>query len=142
MTLGIFVDKDHQPTTREISAAIGSRRPLWENLIQFITDNYRINGELTFCGKNYGWALRYRKGSKPLTTIFPARESFIAQIVIGPTQAENAFGLDLGKKMRKTLEDAHPYHDGRWLFIKVRSKRDLSHVQQLLILKSQHAKKD
>ena len=142
MSIGIFVDKEHRPTAREISAAIGSGRPLYENLIQFITDSYRITGDLTFCGKKYGWTLRFRKGGKPLTTIYPARESFIAQIVIGPTQAENAFELDLGKRVRKTLEDAHPYHDGRWLFTRVRSNRDLSDVQQLLMLKSKPLKKE
>jgi len=142
MNIGIFLDEEHQPTRRQISAAIGSRRSLWQNLVQFITDNYRIKGDLTFCGENYGWALRFRKGGKPLTTIYPARESFVAQIVIGPTQAGNAFGLDLGKRVRKALEDAHPYHDGRWLFIKVRSKRDLTDVQQLLMLKSQPVKKE
>lgn len=142
MGAGMFVDREHQPTAREISAAIGSRRSLWENLIQFIADNYRIKGDLTFLGKNYGWALRFRKGGKALTTLYPAKETFIAQIVIGPNQAEKAFGLDLGKKVRRTLEDAHPYHDGRWLFIKVRSKRDLNDVQQLLMLKSRPAMKE
>lgn len=120
LTFGTFVDREHKPTMKDIFAAIGSTRQLWEKLIYFIADNYHIEGDLALCGNEL--ALRFRKGGKALMTIFPADESFVAQIVIGPTQAQEAFGLDLGKKVRKRLEDAHPYHDGHWLFI--RSKRD------------------
>jgi len=77
MSIGVFVEKEHKPTMREIFAAIGSRRALWENLIQFLTDNYRIKGDLVFGGKSYGWALRYRRGGKALTTIYPASEGFV-----------------------------------------------------------------
>jgi len=135
MVIGTFVDKGHKPTMREIFTSIGSRRGLWEELIRFIAENYHSKGELIFGGENYGWALRYRKGGKALTAVYPARESFVAQIVIGPSQAEEAFRLDLGKKVRRMLEDAHPYHDGRWLFVNVRSKRDIDDVQRLLMAK-------
>jgi hypothetical protein len=136
MSMGIFVDKGHKPTSREIASAIGTKRPLWEELIRFLTENYHVKGNLVFGGMSYGWALRYRKGGRALTTIYPAREGFVAQIVIGPTQAEEAFNLDLGENARSVLKGAHPYHDGRWLFIRVGSKRDLADVLQLLALKS------
>ena len=84
MGIGVFVDKGRKPTTRGILATLGSRRRLWEELIRFIAENYRVDGDLIFGGKNYGWALRYRKGGKALTTIYPARESFVVQIVIVP----------------------------------------------------------
>jgi len=135
MAIGTFVDKGHRPTMKEILASIGSRRGLWEELIRFIAEKYRPKGKFIFGGENYGWAFRYRRGGKALTTIYPAREGFVVQIVIGPTQAEEAFRLDLGKKVRKMLEDARPYRDGRWLFVSVRSKRDIDDVQRLLMTK-------
>jgi len=136
MSIGVFVEKDHEPTIEEIFAAIGSKRPLWEKLTSFIADNYRIQGELMFYGKNYGWAMRFRKGGKALLSMYPGRESFTVQIVIGPTQTDKALGLSLGKKTRKVLEGAHQFHDGRWLFIRMESEQDLNDVQQLLIIKS------
>ena len=113
MAIGTFVDKGHRPTMKEILASIGSRRGLWEELIRFIAEKYRPKGKFIFGGENYGWAFRYRRGGKALTTIYPAREGFVVQIVIGSTQAEEAFRLDLGKKVRKMLEDARLYRDGR-----------------------------
>ena len=45
-------------------------------------------------------------------------------------------GLALGQNVRKAIEDAHPYPEGRWLFIKVASKHDLDQVKQLLTVKA------
>jgi hypothetical protein len=136
MGTGVFVDKGHRPTSREISSEIGSKRHLWGELVRFLTKNYHIKGELVYGGKGYGWALRYRRDGRALTTIYPAREGFVVQIVIGPTQAEGALNLNLGENARSVLKGAHPYHDGRWLYLRVGSKRDLADVLQLLTLKS------
>jgi len=141
MAIGTFVDKGHKPTMRAIYASIGSKRQLWDDLIRFINENYGADGELVFYGDNYGWAFRFRKGGKALATICPAKEGFVVQIVIGPSQAEEAFRLDLSKKVRRALEDAHPYHDGRWLYINVRSKHDIDDIQRLLTTKLRPVKK-
>jgi hypothetical protein len=136
MGISIFTDREHQPTMEEVFAAVGSSRPLWENLTWFIADNYRIQGDFTFYGKNYGWAVRFRRGGKALLSLYPGQESFTVQIVIGQTQADKALSLSLSKKVSKILEDAHQFREGRWLFINVESAPDLSDVQQLLIVKS------
>ena len=136
MAKGAFTDKEHEPTMEETLATVGSKRALWEDLIQFIADNYGVHGDLRFYGKNYGWALRFRKGGKALLSLYPGQDSFTVQLIVDPTQAEEAFGLDIGKNARKTLEDAHPYPEGRWLFIGVESGQDLADVQRLLVAKS------
>jgi hypothetical protein len=136
MARGIFTDKEHRPTTEEIFAAIGPSRPLWEGLARFIADNYRVQQDLGFYGKNYGWALRFRKGGKALLSLYPGREEFTVQIILGEAQVEEALGLALGQNVRKAIEDAHPYPEGRWLFIKVASKHDLDQVKQLLTVKA------
>lgn len=136
MGISIFTDKEQQPTMEEVFAAVGPKRPLWENLTRFIAENYRIEGDFTFYGKNYGWAIRFRKGGKALLSIYPGKESFTVQIVIGLTQAEKAFRLSLGKNVRKVLEDARKFPEGRWLFINVETEQDVDDVQQLLMAKA------
>jgi hypothetical protein len=136
MAKGAFTDKEHEPTMEETLATVGSKRGLWEDLIQFIADKYRARGDFKFYGKNYGWALRFRKGGKALVSLYPGQDSLVVQLIIGPTQAEEAFRLTLGKNARKALEDAHPYPEGRWLFIGVESGQDLADVQRLLMAKA------
>ena len=74
MTIGLFADKEYQPTEMAVLEALGAKRPLWEELKQFIADNYPIPGEWNFGGKNYGWNLWYRKSGKTLVTLAAAVE--------------------------------------------------------------------
>jgi hypothetical protein len=120
---------------REIFASIGSNKELWNNLERFVADNYRTKRDFAFYGRNYGWALRFRKAGKALLSMYPGKGSFTVQIVLGATPAKKATSLKLGRNVRNVLENAHEFPEGRWLFIRVGSKRDLHDVQQLLLLK-------
>nr|MDO8098607.1 DUF3788 domain-containing protein [Candidatus Njordarchaeota archaeon] len=136
MAVGAFVKKENKPTIEEILAAIGSNRLFWERLTQFITENYGIQGDFAFYGKNYGWAVRYRKGGKALISIYPGNDSFTVQIVLGEAEARKGARLNLGAKARKVLEEAHRFPEGRWLLIKVDSEKDLDDIKQLILIKA------
>ena len=135
MSLSAFVDKQHQPTPREINDALGSRHPLWRQLTQFIADNYQLPGELSFGGNKYGWNIWYRRSGKTLVSLYPQREHLVAQIVLGKDQIEKAIQLKLGKKVRTVLEETPQLHDGRWLFIKARTGKDVKDIEALLQVK-------
>ncbi len=140
MSIGTFVDKKHQPTVEEISASIGAKRRFWEKLIRFIAENYRVRSDFTFYGKNYGWAMRFRKGGKALLSMYPGKGSFTVQMVLGQVQAKEASNLKLGKSVRMVLQNARQFPEGRWLFIRMESAEDLADVQQLLLIKSRPLK--
>ncbi len=135
MTIGFFTDKEHQPTTTEVFDALGAQQALWDGLTQFIADNYPIPGEWNFGGKNYGWNLWYRKSGKTLVTLYPQKGLFVAQIVLGNDQVEQALHLKLGKNVGTVLTETPQLHDGRWLFIKVKTEKDVKDIQQLLRVK-------
>jgi len=136
MAVGTFVEKEHQPTMREISISVGSKKHLWDSLERFVAENYRTKRDFAFYGKNYGWAVRFRKGGKALFSMYPGEGSFTAQIVLGETPAKKASGLRLGKNAKNVLERAHQFPEGRWLCIRVSVKQDIRDIQQLLLLKT------
>ncbi len=135
MSIGIFSEKEHQPAMNEVPDALGSKQPLWEELTRFIAENYPIPGEWQFGGKNYGWNIWYRKGGKTLITLYPQQGGFVAQIVLGKDQVEQALNLKLGKNVGTILQETPQLHDGRWLFIKVKIAKDVKDIQQLLQVK-------
>jgi hypothetical protein len=142
MGISTFTDKQHQPTMAEVFADLGSKRPLWDSLTQFIADNYRVRGEFKFyVSKKYGWVVWYRQSGKTLVALYPGQGYFTAQIILASAQVEQAFQLKLGRASRKVLEGAHPYPEGRWLFLRVDSERDLEDVKRLLLLKAPLAKR-
>jgi hypothetical protein len=121
---------------REISISVGSKKDLWDSLERFVAENYRTKRDFAFYGKNYGWAVRFRKGGKALLSMYPGEGSFTVQIVLGGTPASKASSLRLGKNAKNVLESAHQFPEGRWLFIRVSSKKDIRDIQQLLLLKT------
>jgi hypothetical protein len=137
MGYSVFVDRKHQPTMKEVLSSIGSKREMWENLDRFISENYRVKRDLAFYGRNYGWAVRLRQGGKALLSMYPGKGSFILQIVLGEALAKQASRLKLGKTVMNVLQTAHEFPEGRWLFIRIESKQDVSDVQQLLSLKAE-----
>jgi hypothetical protein len=136
MAKGVFVEKNHRPTMQEIISVVGSKRSLWDDLSQFISANYGMQGDLAFYGKNYGWAVRYRKGGKALVSMYPGKDAVTVQIVLGQAEAKKVSGVDLGANVRRVLDEAHNFPEGRWLFININSDKDLDDVKRLILIKS------
>ncbi len=135
MAVGFFLEKDHKPSSKEIQQIVGKRWVLFRMLMDFMRGQYQMKGEWSFGGKNYGWNYWYRKSGKTLLNLFPQKDYFVAQVVLGKQQVEAASALSLGKNVACVFSRAPQFHDGRWLYIPVKSKRDATDVLKLICLK-------
>ena len=136
MTVGSLLDKTQQPTPQDIQRTLGTAWPLWEDLTRFLAEAYpEIPPDLSYGGKKYGWNLWYRKSGKSLLSLYPQEGYCVAQIVLGNAQVEQALQLELGEAVGTLLRETPQFHDGRWLFIPVRTERDAEDVKQLLQVK-------
>jgi hypothetical protein len=136
MSVGVFTDKKHQPSEEEIHKVIGPKLPVWQELVQYIRENYPSDEDFKFLyGKKYGWALRFRIRGKLLTSLYPTAGGVTVQINLGPAAIERAQGMGLGENVQEVIAKATPYPEGRWLFIPVRSTEDIRDIQQLLALR-------
>jgi hypothetical protein len=136
VSIGVFTDKTQTPGLDEVWPIIGARRMAWEALAGYMARTFGGQADWKFYGKNYGWALSFRKGSRALLALYPGQAGFTAQLIVGPGQLEKALSLPLGEHVRRILEEAHPYPEGRWLFIPVETDQDVQDIQQLLATKS------
>jgi hypothetical protein len=135
MSIGVFVDKASPPTMDQVVQVIGARRSAWEELVRFMHERFSPHEELKFYGKNYGWAMRFRKGGKAIASLYPADQGFTIQIILGSAETRKARAVRLGKHVQRIIDEAHAYPEGRWLFIPVKSAKDIKDVEQLLALK-------
>jgi len=136
MTVGSLLDKAQQPTPQDIQKTLGAAWPLWEQITRFLTEAYpEIPPELSYGGKKYGWNLWYRKSGKSLLSLYPQEGYVVAQIVLGNAQVAQALALELGETVGTLLRETPQFHDGRWLFIPVRTAQDAEDVKQLLQVK-------
>jgi len=67
--------------------------------------------------------------------LFPQQGYSVAQIILGKAEVEQALAAKLGKNVRTCLVETPQLHDGRWLFIKVKTARDVKDIEQLLAIK-------
>lgn len=136
MSIGAFTDKKQRPTEEEVLAMIGSKAPLWEDLIQFIREHYPSDEDFTFLyGKQYGWARRFRIRKQLLTSLYPAEDGFKVQVNLSPEAVEQALTMQPGQNVREAIARAHPYPEGRWVFIPIDSAEDAQDIKRLLALR-------
>jgi len=131
-----FPDKDRPPTQAELLDAVGAARPRWLQLDGWARDTYGVEGEPLYFGRDSGWCLRYRRSGKSLFTLIPRRDGMRALVVVGPSAWAGATGVDLSAATREAWDSAHPYPDGRWLWLDVTDDGVVADVERLVALKS------
>jgi hypothetical protein len=114
---------------------LGKNVGLWSDLVKHISTAYGVPGILSFGGLKYGWELGFRKGGRPLADLYPADGYFVAQVVLGKAATSMAGQLRLGDHVREVFDGSRQLYDGRWLFIPVKSKRDVEDVKLLIDVK-------
>jgi hypothetical protein len=140
MPISYFIDRDRPPEPGEIENILGVIYSHWKHIVNFISSSYSMIGDMTYGGKNYGWNLWYRKSGKSLISLYPQEKAFIAQVVLGREQVDNALMLSLGENVSQALRETPSLHDGRWLFIKVTTETDALDIEKLLLLKKKPLK--
>jgi len=135
MSIGYFTDKAIQPEPGDIQNVIGTRFPLWDEMLNHIRDTYKPKEDFRFLyGKNYGWAVRFRLRSRLLTSLYPTDGGFKVQIILSPDEVEAALSMNPGKNVQQSIDEATPYPEGRWLFIPVENRDDMQDIINLLKL--------
>lgn len=129
-----FLDKNHSPSEKEILMAVEPTDEFWLDINKYIEKNYCFIPELIYFTKKYGWSIRYRKSNKTLCYLFPERNSFSVLIVLGRKEASQ---IDLIKDLlndtvKQVFENTEQFHDGKWMWIRVKEMNDIVSVKLLL----------
>lgn len=136
MGIGVFTDKKVRPTDEQVRAAIGPLLAAWDALVGSIRATYPADEDFRFMyGKNYGWALRFRIRNQLLTSLYPTAGGFTVQINLGPEAVERTPGMGLRAHVQAAIDRAHPFPEGRWIFIPIASADDRTDIERLLALR-------
>ena len=126
-----------EPTEKDFLALIGPGAGLWTGLRQYLAVNYGGHRpELSVGKKEHDWTIRYRRSGKTLVTLMPEEGGFCALVVLGKEEVAKARKAGLNAAVREVFDKAKQYHDGRWLWIRPKTKGDLTSVKKLIALKS------
>ena len=141
MSVGLFIERGCPPKQGEISAAVGRMLALWNELNRWLSERCKAGSELRFMyGKKYGWARRFEIRGSLLTALYPTQNGFTVQVILNRSALEQASRVALGENATQAIDRAHPYAEGKWLFVPVESERDVADVKMLLSLKVESPK--
>lgn len=99
---------------------------LWENFCEFMRNTYNatIKFEFSKCNWEYGWNVKFKKGSKSLCTVYPRENYFTILIVIGKREKKlfedmfSSFSSDIQKIYKETSEG----NGQKWIMIDLENK--------------------
>jgi len=139
-----MLDKENIPDRNEIVNYLGSdATEAWDDIASFIEDNYNFVPETVFGGKKYGWVVRYRMSGKSLCTLYPEKNAFTIQIVLGRKESEQAIDRlgEFNTSIAHLISETEQLHDGRWLWIRVLNRDISDDIKLLLQIKKKPQKK-
>lgn len=123
------------PTEKDYLALVGRRAALWSGLRAWLSEHYPHSPELSVGKKEHDWTIRYRRSGKTLVTLTPEHDGFCVLVVLGRDEVAKAEDADLNAAVRAVFDSAQQFHDGRWLWIRPKTKGDLDSIRRLLAVK-------
>lgn len=137
MSIGFFTDKLNPPGQEDIRSILGDSLSAWDEMLTTIRDSYRPQEDFKFLyGKNYGWAVRFRLKGKLLTSLYPAEGHFRVQVILSLGEVETVQNRGMGPSILQAIDEATPYPEGRWLFIRASNRTEIPDILNLLELHS------
>ena len=117
--------------------------PLWPEFRQYLKDAYGAEPRMEFsrCGLEPGWNLKFKKGSKALTTVYLRPGYVTAMISVAPKDEAAAEGILLTctEATRSLYRRTASSKMGRWLMMDLTAPEILEDAKALLALRSKLA---
>ncbi len=122
MSDGIMIDikeSNHTPTEYEMSDYIKNK--LWDDFCDYLKEKYHIHPLFTFskCSMEYGWNIKFKKGSRAVCTVYPRQGYFCIMIVVGTKEKAGFEEMmhSLSDDIIQIYRDTREWNGQRWLLI-------------------------
>lgn len=129
---------DQQPSMEELDHYADN--PLWPELRQYLKDAYGAEPRMDYsrCGLEPGWNVKFKKGSKALTTVYLRPGYVTAMVSIAPKDEAAAEGILLTctEATRTLYQNTASSKMGRWLMLDLTSPELLEDIKALLTLRA------
>lgn len=131
-------DNTHPPTDENIQEFINN--DLWYNITTYLEDTYRTPPKKAYsgCSMQSGWNIKYQKGGKTLCILYPMKGYFIALVVIGMREMNEAeLLMPLCTEFTQILfKQTISGYSGKWLMLDVKSIDILNDVKRMIALRA------
>jgi hypothetical protein len=142
MARGCFTDRQDQPDLERAATALRGAAPLWEALVSELSSQTKTPPVWRFYGRNYGWALAFKKGGRALAALFPDAGQLTVLVVLTGEKADQAAtdpGLSI--ETRELVASLPRFKEGCWVFLPVSAGDGLEEPRRLIALRAGAARR-
>ncbi len=88
-------------------------------------------------GKKWDYEYKYRRGGKTLCALYAKRDTFGFMVIFGKAEREafEAARDTFGDKLRLAYDEAHTFHDGKWVMFYPEEESEIREFIRLLEIK-------
>ena len=136
MNSNAFINHPAQPTDRELSAALGSSRELWDRIRAELASELGVSGEeWNSYSLKAGWALRLKHKSRNMVYLSPCQGYFRVAFILGDKAMKAARATKLPKNVLKIFDEATRYPEGTAIRFDVKLVKHVELAKKLAEIK-------
>ncbi|MDP4261170.1 MAG: DUF3788 domain-containing protein [Bacteroidota bacterium] len=139
MDKSVFTNKAKAPTEKDLVNALGNAYLLWQDIFNFVYLKYpAATNEWNFPGEKYGWSFRIKDKKRAIIYLLPRDQFFKVALVFGQKAFEEIIASKVSAKIKRELESAKVYAEGRGIRLEVKDKKILKDITRLIEIKLAH----
>jgi hypothetical protein len=132
----ILIDKNFNPTDKNIAQVLGNTINYWNSLWSQITSNYpNVTKQWKFYPDKAGWVLQVQKIKRTLFWLKPLDGYFSITFWYGDKAVDVVSKSDIPEKIKQDLKNSKNYTIGRSLTIEIKEHDDTKYIIDLINIK-------
>jgi len=136
MFTNAFIGKKEKPSEKELAAALGPAKALWDRLVAVLAGELEVaDQEWKSYSLKAGWSLRLIRRKRVIVYLSPSRGSFIASFALGDRAVKEALASELPAPVVKTIKEATRYAEGTGVRIEVKKSAYVDVIKKLAAIK-------
>lgn len=136
MDSSVFMNKVLKPDSAELQKALGIKYYLWMDIRDYVFEKYpKATEEWNYSGAKYGWSFRIKDKKRAIIYLLPREQSFGVALVFGEKATNQALGSLISPSIKKEIEAAPVYAEGRGFRVEVANERILPDIKKLIDIK-------
>jgi hypothetical protein len=130
-----FIDKAEAPNSESLSTALGKQFDAWTKIKEYVfsSSGFPVKEEWNF--SKHGWNCRLKGKKSIIVYLMPCKGYFNASFVLGEKATNTVLERDISSDIKKVIQDAKVYAEGRGFRIKVATPAMISDIKQLIDIK-------
>lgn len=136
MDSSVFLEKENIPNNEVLSEVLGNKFAFWVAIRDVVFRKYpEAKEEWNFPGKKYGWSFRIKDKKRAIIYLLPRAGFFYVAFVFGKRAYEDILCSNVKDEIKKELEEAKVYAEGRGIRIPIHDMSDLPDIKTLIDIK-------